>query len=118
MGKQSFIYLGIYIIASICGFFLVMNTAAFINQAGTKMKFFLILCGNNTLSILTWHFTCFKIISYLIVLVNNEPFNRIAEFPQIRTYSREGWWIVYTIVGVILPLIISQYQKYAKNINS
>lgn len=112
MGKQSLKYIFMYIIVSILGFFFVMNIATFINNFSSKIKLFFIYCGNNTLFILTWHFLCFKLISILIVLVNKEPINRIAEFPQIRAYSQEGWWIAYTVIGVILPLLILQCKNY------
>lgn len=118
MGKQGSWYMFLYIGTSVLGFFFVMHVAATISRTETKMKSFLVACGNHTLSILTWHFICFKFVSLLVVILNHEPLNRIAEFPQIRAYSQEGWWIAYTVVGVIIPLIISHYYTNAKNINS
>lgn len=117
MGKQGSWYMFLYIGTSVLGFFFVMNVAATISRTAVRIKSFLIACGNHTLSILTWHFISFKLVSLFIVLLNYEPLNRIAEFPQIRSYSQEGWWIAYTAVGVIIPLIISHYYTNAKNIN-
>lgn len=118
MGKQGSWYLFLYIGASLSGFFLVMYVSAAISRTETKIKSFLVACGNHTLSILTWHFICFKFVSLFVVILNHESLNRIAEFPQIRAYSQEGWWVAYTVVGVIIPLIISHYYTNAKNINS
>lgn len=118
MGKQGSWYMFLYIGTSVLGFFFVMHVAATISRTETKMKSFLVACGNHTLSILTWHFICFKFVSLSVVILNHEPLNRIAEFPQIRAYSQEGWWVAYTVVGVIIPLIISHYYTNAKNINS
>lgn len=117
MGKQGSWYMFLYIGVSVLGFFFVMNVAATISRTAVRIKSFLIACGNHALSILTWHFISFKLVSLFIVLLNYEPLNRIAEFPQIRAYSQEGWWIAYTVVGVIIPLIISHYYTNAKNIN-
>ena len=106
MGQQNLKNIIFYIIASIAGFFLVMWLSQYINSHNNKFKSFLIYTGNNTLSILTWHFVCFKVVSLLIVLLNNESLNRIAEFPQMRFYAEKGWWIGYAVIGIVLPLIL------------
>jgi fucose 4-O-acetylase-like acetyltransferase len=65
---------------------------------------YLSFVGQHTLIILTLHFLSFKIVSLLIVMCYSLPYNRIAEFPVIFEYASKGWWVLYTIVGVIVPL--------------
>lgn len=61
----------------------------------------------NTLTILTWHFLCFKLVSYIIILVYHLPDYYLTMFPTIPEYSDKGWWIAYFLIGVTLPLLIS-----------
>ena len=35
-----------------------------------------------------------------------------AEFPVIRTYALKGWWIVYTIVGCVCPLLLNRIEDF------
>ena len=60
--------------------------------------------GNNTLTILTWHFLCFKIVSLIITFAEQLPVGQLADFPVISDYSRQGWFVMYFIVGLFLPL--------------
>ena len=60
--------------------------------------------GENTLTILTWHFLSFKIVSLMIVVVYGLPFSYIGMHPVIPDYSHMGWFVVYTIVGIVVPL--------------
>lgn len=71
--------------------------------------------GNHTLTILTWHFLCFKIVSLIIVVVYNLPIERLAEFPAIGEYTNRGWFVLYTIVGIGLPLLMTYLWGNLKN---
>lgn len=67
-------------------------------------KRFLIYIGDNTLSILTWHFLCFKIVSLFIIGIYQYPIRQLAEFPTIVECSKKGWWILYLFVGILFPI--------------
>lgn len=73
----------------------------------------LVYIGNNTLTILTWHFLSFKLVSLVIIQVNQLPIARLAEFPVITDYSAKGWFVLYFLIGVALPLMLSK-NKYLK----
>lgn len=62
--------------------------------------------GVNTLYILALHLLCFKIVSCLIIVTSNLPIYRIEDFPVIDTGDSFYYWILYSIVGVLLPLVI------------
>lgn len=68
----------------------------------------LLYIGNNTLPILIWHVLCFKIISLVIIVLFGLPSYELGEFQVIFRYSDKGWFVVYTIVGVFMPLLIKQ----------
>lgn len=66
---------------------------------------FLCYTGGKTFVILTWHLIVLKVVSFAIILIYKLPIERLAEFPLIREYANKGWWFVYFIVGVGLPLL-------------
>ena len=70
--------------------------------------------GEHTLEILTWHFLCFKIISYIIVTVYNLDVSHMADFPVIETYSPQGWWIAYLIIGCGMPLLFVLIKSHVE----
>ena len=70
--------------------------------------------GNNTLTILTFHFLSFKIVSLIIVLLYMQPLERIANFPVIIEYASSGWWVFYSVVGVFFPLICKRMLSFLR----
>lgn len=71
--------------------------------------------GKNTLTILTWHFLTFKIVSLVIISIYDLPIARLAEFPVITEYSQQGWWIAYFIVAMVVTCGIAYCNKWIKN---
>ena len=72
--------------------------------------------SDKTLEILTWHFLCFKLVSLVIIACYGLPIEHLAEFPVICPYNEQGWWILYLIIGVGVPVIATSYtQKLTKS---
>ena len=74
-----------------------------------KIKFlrgFFIYVGEHTLLILTWHMLSFKVVSLLIIWYYNLSITHLAEFPVMAEFASIGWWLLYFIVGVCLPLLV------------
>ena len=61
--------------------------------------------GNNTLTILTWHFVCFKLVAFVLIRIYHLPEYYLTMFPVISEYSDKGWWVAYFLIGVTLPLL-------------
>lgn len=70
--------------------------------------------GKNTLTLLTWHFLTFKIVSLVIISIYDLPIARLAEFPVITEYSKQGWWIAYFIVAMVVTCGIAYCNKWIK----
>lgn len=70
--------------------------------------------GENTLTILTWHFLSFKIVSMLIIRIYHLQLERLSEFPVIMEYSQKGWWTVYFVVALILTCLVGYCNKWIK----
>ena len=61
--------------------------------------------GNKTLYILTFHFLSFKLVSYIFIRLKGLPITDLSLFPVLQDMN--SWmWIIYTIVGIVVPLII------------
>lgn len=69
--------------------------------------------GENTLTILTWHFLCFKVVSIVIITIYNLPLEHLSMFPVIDGYIHNGWWIAYSAAGCVVPLIFVIITKKA-----
>lgn len=63
--------------------------------------------GNHTLTILTWHFVFFKMVSYVIVLIYGLQLTRLSEMPVIVEYAQKGWWLIYAVAGISVPLMLN-----------
>ena len=71
--------------------------------------------GKNTLTVLTWHFLAFKLVSLLVIGVYGLPIERLAEFPVITEYSQQGWWLAYFIVAMVVTCGIAYCNKWIKS---
>lgn len=94
--------------ASICGWILLVELASVIRN--DRVRKGLSIIGQNTLWILFLHFLVFKFINVLQVMLKGLPLYRIASYPTL--YTKNGWWVVYTIAGITIPLCI-KYIVYA-----
>ena len=92
-----------YCLSAIAGSIMVMSFCHLLLKSAYVETIFTYL-GNRTLSILTWHFLSFKVVSLLIILLYGLSIHRLGEFPIIQEYSKDGWWIVYTMFGISFPL--------------
>ncbi len=106
----------LYFITAVTCSMLIHVIAIYVNKVNeTNIKAVLCYIGDNTMSILTWHFVVFKFVSLFIIFVYGLPLGMISSFPVIEEYSSKGWWTVYFCVGCILPLVgkrISESLRY------
>lgn len=72
--------------------------------------------GNNTYAILMMHILSFKIVSLVIVLIYGLPRSKLADFPTIHEMTVQGYWMLYFVAGVNVPLLAQfVYNKIFKN---
>ena len=60
--------------------------------------------GERTLKILTWHFTGFKLVTLLLLLLMGMGITHLGEFPVLEGVDYH-WILLYAMVGVGLPLL-------------
>ena len=107
-----------YFVISLIGSISTIYTAKHIWGGGMRVMNFI---GKNTLNILTFHFLAFKIVSLAVIVAYGLPIERLAEFPVL-AHNSSFLWILYTIAGVALPLLIGEglekietlFKKYKK----
>lgn len=82
---------------------------AFFFEKNVKTKKIFICLGQNTLSVVIFHFLCFKIVSYIGILLKHQPVCLVAAFPVL--YRGGVWWIAYTFIGLFIPVFMSIIWK-------
>lgn len=109
-------YLLLQYLIAMCGTLGVISLAKHLNYDKIRQLFNYI--GNKTLYILTFHFLSFKAVSYLYLKINALPLQRLSAFPTLND-TNAFMWIIYTIVGVTLPLLIwEMVDRIEKQINT
>lgn len=69
--------------------------------------------GKFSMYIMCFHFLAFKIVNVIWVWIYDAPKSYIASFPVLK--GKGGWWLIYTIIGVLLPLILGGIVKKVWN---
>lgn len=115
MPTMKLIYVVPYMFTAIFASVFIYLSCLCLAKFNTPVGTFLNYIGMHTIEILTWHFLFFKLVSLIIVKIYKLPLNTIASFPSIQEYSSEGWWMAYTLVGVLLPvMLICMINKISK----
>lgn len=106
-----------YLLAtSLTGWCFLFSLAYFITFS--PFKKYLLQIGKQTLIIVILHFLSFKLVAALVVKIYNLPNYCMAAFPCLYG-NRDLWWLAYTIVGVIVPLMLNfLYRSCTKKLKS
>ncbi len=96
-----------YFVSAIAGSIIVMKVSGFFVNHSHRFSVFISSIGDKTLEILTWHFLSFKLVSLVIIAYYGLPIEHLAEFPVMRPYNVQGWWVLYFAVGVALPVVMT-----------
>jgi len=102
MDKNSYSSPAFFIINSILGIYINIYFAKLIaHRYNNKLLQYI---GKNTVIILAFHFLAFKLVSLIQILIYKYPSSMLAKFPVIS--GSGGWWIIYSIIGVFLPILV------------
>lgn len=99
----------IYFIVALIGVMGVLNIAI-----KGKVQKILDYMGSKTLYLLTFHFLAFKLVSLIKIWCYGLPITELSSFPIIREQNTY-FWILYSIVGVVLPIAIWEVVKHIQN---
>lgn len=90
-----------------CGIFGLASSLDRLDKTARGLDFI----GRATLTILTFHFLSFKLVSLLKIAIWHLPVETLAEFPVIHAHNTL-FWMLYSLVGVAVPLLV--YRLYER----
>lgn len=88
------------------GFLMVHYIAGVIDRKENGLKRLLVFIGDNTVYIFIFHIIAFKVVSLLKINYYDLDPAQIGCHMVIHDYSTDLFWILYSIAGVSLPLIV------------
>lgn len=101
-----------FFISSLVGIYINIYISSIINKTFLRRYFDYI--GRNSLYIMLLHFMSFKLINFLVSLLYDMPLESISGFP-VSLYSGY-WWFIYTITGIVLPIILLKIYDALKSL--
>lgn len=104
-----------FFIVAFSGTVLTLNISQVIESYKIKHLFYYL--GQNTLVIFALHMLCFKIGNLLKITIYDMPITRLAEFTIIKDHNTL-FWIIYTIIGICIPLLINFTIRKSKQANA
>lgn len=103
------------ILTALAGIWMLWGVCQWLLAAGSRLmvrlSHVLDFIGNHTLTILTWHFLCFKVVTLLIILLYGLPMDQLEVLPIIEEQAAQGWWMVYALAGVCVVFLKKQKQE-------
>jgi fucose 4-O-acetylase-like acetyltransferase len=109
VGQSVFGNPAIFLTGSFMGVYLVMIISAKLDH--TLMGKWLDLVGGATMSVLTFHFLSFKILTWLLVFLGIYSPSVLSQWPVPTGHAYNNLWWLYTIVGVMVPIFCGSLIK-------
>ena len=92
-----------YWVIALSGCIMVMQISTFLQHSTISNA--LDYIGKRTLHIMIWHFLSFKLLTLLLVTIGVMSHQDLLAF-TVPHIARHGWWILYSVVGAAIPLVI------------
>ena len=105
----------LFFVTSVSGTLLIFGISNIFEKNACLLDFFY-YAGNHTLVILGLHFLVFNIVDLIIIYNEGLPITRLAEFPVITNH--QSYWIPYTMIGVITPLMIGWLYNRIRDLHN
>lgn len=117
MTKISLIYFFPFTINAIVCTLAIFGICCNLNNTKSTNKIlqFIRFIGDNTLTILTWHFLSFKVVSIVLIYMYDLPIEQLSEYPVIRLFDGGYAWFFYSIAGISIPLVLAYINRYIPN---
>lgn len=109
VGQSVFGNPAIFLTGSFMGVYLVMIISAKLDH--TLMGKWLDLVGGATMSVLTFHFLSFKILTWLLVFLGIYSPSVLSQWPVPTGHAYNNLWVLYTVAGVAVPVSFKYLTK-------
>ena len=93
-----------FFIAGVLGYLFIRECANYLEKFELLSNIFTLL-GQKSIYIMCIHMLAFKIVIFIQCLVYNRNFKFLSSYPVLKTGGLNCWWMLYTFVGIIVPLI-------------
>jgi len=113
MNNNSFSNPLFFLTCSTCGIYFVLWLSKFIEKTYILLSSLLLHIGKNTLIIMAFHFIGFKVAMFLQLLFDKISYNNLAYLTGYN--NNNGWYIIYVIMGVFFPLLLSYIYAILKS---
>lgn len=103
-------------VPALCGFLLTYDVSRRLNGLSDKnlIKRFLVFCGDNTLIVFVLHISAYKLVSVMKIMYYDLPWQEIGCHMTIHEHADDMFWILYSIAGVAVPLLLQYTYNCAK----
>ena len=109
VGQGEFCNPILFIVGSLAGIYLMIILSGLIKSL--RVGRWLDIVGGGTMTILTFHFLFFKLLTLLLVGVGMFPQGTLAEWPVPNGHGYNYLWWLYTLVGVLGPIACRELMK-------
>lgn len=96
------------------GFLMVMYVSEVIAHKENVLSRLLVFIGENTLYVFIFHIISFKLVSLAKIWWYGLDFRQIGCHMVIHYNHTDFFWVVYTVVGVAVPLVTLQGIRYLR----
>lgn len=103
----------LFLAGSFMGIFLVLIISD--KLVHTLLGKWLDLLGGVTMSILTFHFLSFKVLTLLLVSVGVYSRDVLSQWPVPSGHAYNNLWVLYAVVGVVAPFSIQVIVRRVKS---
>lgn len=99
MNKNNYSNPALFTIGWIFGVYVIMYISKLLDK---RKNLLLNYIGSNTMIIMSFHFLAFKLVTAFQIYYSSLPLTKLASYPVL--FSNNGWWMVYTVFGIFIPL--------------
>lgn len=110
--QNSYVNPVYFVISSLLGFFFVSSVSNILIYLNLRINTLLAYISKRAVSIIALHFLCFKLVSYLGIVIYGIDQRYLAAFPVL--FKNGVWWLLYTVVGISIPLFLDYFYLMAK----
>ena len=117
MGPNQYEFKVLFVIGACLASYAVIYLSQTLEAVNAKplkfLKNIFIFLGQNSIDIVLWHFIFFRIGIIMQIYQNHETLsvsNVLSYYPIYD--AANGWWIVYLLIGLILPLLWGKLLRF------
>lgn len=105
---REFDHFSVMITGVMCGVYLVYIIATVIDKMNCLLKNIIIEIGLASFPIMVYHFSCFKVLTYILYKMKFIDVSKASDFP---TPFFPKMWMLYCIVSIMFITIIARLAK-------